>query len=122
VEPEHHNVVRDARAARRLLDELRSPAVRIVLDAANLVVSEEPDRQEPILREAVELLGDDLVLAHAKDVRSDGTVVPAGAGIVDYRLYVELLSAAGYAGPLVLHGLGEDAVPGAVAFLRGLLA
>jgi sugar phosphate isomerase/epimerase len=119
VEPEHNNVVRDARAARRLLDELRSPRVRIVVDAANLVL---PGRsQAPVLREAFELLGDDLVLAHAKDVRADGTVVAAGTGTLDYALYVELLDAAGYSGPLVLHGLAEDEVPAAVAFLRRLL-
>jgi sugar phosphate isomerase/epimerase len=120
VEPEHGNVVRDARAARRLLDELGSPAVGIVVDAANLVDPGRP--HEAILREAFALLGGDVLLAHAKDVRADGTVVPAGAGVVEYELYVELLAAAGYAGPLVLHGLEEREVPAAVAFLRARLA
>jgi sugar phosphate isomerase/epimerase len=115
VEPEHNNVVRDACAARRLLDELRSPNVRIVVDAANLIV---PDQdQGPVLRAAFALLGRDLVLAHAKDVRRDGAVVAAGTGTLDYALYVELLEAAGYTGPLVLHGLAEADVPDAVAFL-----
>jgi len=121
VEPEHGNVVRDAPAARRMLDELGSSHVRIVVDAANLVEPGQPERQERILREAFELLGEDLVLAHAKDVLEDGTVVAAGSGILDYELYLELLRAAGYDGPLVLHGLAEDAVPGAVAFLRARL-
>jgi sugar phosphate isomerase/epimerase len=122
VEPEHNNVIRDAPAARRLLDELGSPQVRIVVDAANLIVPGRPERQEPILREAFALLGDALVLAHAKDVMDDGTVVAAGAGTVDYELYVELLRAAGYAGPLILHGLPERDVPAAVAFVRTRLA
>lgn len=120
VEPELGNVVRDARTARRLLDELASSHVRIVVDAANLVASDLPS-QDRILREAFELLGDDLVLAHAKDVREDGTVVAAGRGTVDYELYVELLRAAGYEGPLVLHGLAEDDVPEAIAFVRSRL-
>jgi sugar phosphate isomerase/epimerase len=119
VEPEHNNVVRDASAARRLLDELRSPHVRIVVDGANLVVPGED--QAPVLQEAFALLGSELVLAHAKDVRGDGSIVAAGTGTLDYGLYVELLEAAGYAGPLVLHGLEEDAVPAAVAFLRARL-
>jgi len=122
VEPEHGNVVRDAPAARRMLDELASPHVRIVVDGANLLVPEQPERQERILREAFHLLGGDLVLAHAKDLLPDGTVVAAGSGILDYALYVDLLRAAGYDGPLVLHGLAEDAVPAAVAFLRARLA
>jgi sugar phosphate isomerase/epimerase len=120
VEPEHNNVVRDAPTARRLLDELRSPHVRIVVDGANLVVPGE--EQAPVLQEAFALLGSDLVLAHAKDLRGDGSIVAAGTGTLDYGLYVELLEAAGYAGPLVLHGLEEDAVPAAVAFLRAQLA
>ena len=110
------DAVRDAPAARRLLAELRSPSVGIVVDAANLVVPGES--QAPVLRAAFALLGADLVLAHAKDVRRDGTVVAAGAGTLDYGLYVELLEAAGYTGPLVLHGLAEHEVPDAVAFLR----
>jgi sugar phosphate isomerase/epimerase len=121
VEPEHGNVVRDAPAARRLLDELASPHVRIVVDGANLLVPGRPERQDAVLREAFELLGDDLVLAHAKDVLDDGTVVPAGAGSLDYGLYVDLLRTAGYRGPLILHGLPEAAVPAAVAFLRARL-
>ena len=115
VEPEHGNVIRDAPAARRLLDELRSPHVRIVVDAANLIVPGEP--QAPILDEAFALLGDELVLAHAKDIRADGTVVAAGRGTLDYERYIDLLAAARYAGPLILHGLAEHEVPAALAFL-----
>ena len=77
--------------------------------------------QAPILDEAFALLGDDLVLAHAKDVRADGTVVAAGRGTLDYERYVALLDAAGYSGPLILHGLAEHEVPAAVAFLSARL-
>jgi sugar phosphate isomerase/epimerase len=117
-EPEHGNVVADARAGRRLLDELRSPHLKVVVDAANLIRPGELDRQEETLRAAFALLGDDLVLAHAKDVRADGTIVPAGLGGLDYRLYAGLLRDAGYAGPLVLHGLPEERVPASAAYVR----
>jgi sugar phosphate isomerase/epimerase len=121
-EPEHNNVVGDARSGRRLLDELPSPSLRVVLDGANLIRPGELSRQGETLREAVALLGDALVLAHAKDVRDDGTIVAAGRGDLDYPLYVRLLDDAGYAGPLVLHGLSEAEVPAAVRFLRDWLA
>ena len=120
-EPEHNNVVVDAAAGRRLLDEIGSPRLRVVLDAANLIRPGELGRQGDTLRAAVALLGDALVLAHAKDVQPDGTVVAAGRGALDYGLYVSLLREAGYDGPLVLHGLGEAEVPAAVGFLRGYL-
>jgi sugar phosphate isomerase/epimerase len=108
-EPEHNNVVDSAAAGRRLLDELRSPQLKVVIDPANLEPS--PDA----LREAFELLGDDLVLAHAKDVRRDGTIVAAGHGDLDYARYLTLLPDQV---PLILHGLSETEVPGCVAFLR----
>jgi sugar phosphate isomerase/epimerase len=115
-EPEHNNVVDSAAAGRRLLEELRSTQLKVVIDPANLEPS--PDA----LREAFELLGDDLVLAHAKDVRRDGTIVAAGHGDLDYELYLALLDDAGGDVPLILHGLAESEVPGCVAFLRAALA
>ncbi|MDP9136364.1 MAG: sugar phosphate isomerase/epimerase [Actinomycetota bacterium] len=120
-EPEHNNVVGDAAAGRRLLDELRSEHLRVVLDAANLIRPGELHRQRDTLREAFELLGDALVLAHAKDVREDGTVVAAGSGGLDYALYAQLLRDAAFDGPLVLHGLSEEQVPTAADFVRAQL-
>lgn len=120
-EPEHNNVVSDAAAGRRLLDELRSDRLKVVIDAANLVRPGELGRQRDTLPEAFALLGDELVLAHAKDVREDGSVVAAGRGGLDYALYVRLLRAAGYDGPLVLHGLAEAEVRAAAAFVRDIL-
>jgi sugar phosphate isomerase/epimerase len=117
-EPEHNNVVDSARAGRRLLDELRSPHLRVVIDAANLFAGGDLDRRRDTLGEAFELLGDDLVLAHAKDVRNDGTIVAAARGELDYGLYLRLLGHAGDNVPLILHGLTEDEVPDSVAFLR----
>src|SRR5215211_7493684 len=75
-------------------------------------------RSEEVLGEAFGLLGGDLVLAHAKDVRRSGEVVAAGKGYLDYDLYLRHLSEAGYDGPLVLHGLTEEEVAGSLAFLR----
>ena len=125
-EPETGNVVDSARKGRRLLDEMRSPRLKVVMDAANLFGGEDParrlSRSEEILYEAFGLLGGNLVLAHAKDVKRLGEVVAAGKGDLDYDLYLRCLSEAGYAGPLVLHGLAEEEVAGSLAFLRRKLA
>lgn len=104
IEPEPGNVVRDARAARRLLGEVGASApLGIVLDAANLVGTDLP-RQSEIMREAVELLGDALVLAHAKDMDSHEQVTRPGDGAVDLVGFTALLRKAGYDGALVGHG------------------
>jgi sugar phosphate isomerase/epimerase len=121
-EPEHGNVVDGARAGRRLLDEAASARLRVVIDAANLVTSTARAAQRRVLEEAFELLGGELALAHAKDVREDRTVVAAGTGALDYELYLALLERAGFEGDLVLHGLAEEEVAGSVAFLRAALA
>ena len=119
--PEPGNVVDSAAAGRRLLDEIRSPHLRVVRDAANLVAGAGLDRQAATLREAFHLLGDDVVLAHAKDVRRDGAIVAAGRGDLDYGLYVALLAEIGREAPLIPHGLAEDDVAGSVAFLEAKL-
>ena len=125
-EPEINNIVDSALKGRRLLDEMRSPRLKVVMDAANLFDAEDParrlDHSEGILYEAFELLGDDVVIAHAKDVKTSGEVVAAGNGGLDYDLYLEHLVGAGFHGPLILHGLGEEEVEGSVAFLRWRLA
>jgi sugar phosphate isomerase/epimerase len=121
-EPEHNNVVDSAAAGRRLLDEARSGHLKVVLDAANLFSGADLDRQGETLREAFDVLGDDLVLAHAKDVRDDGSIVAAGRGDLDYDLYLALLRDAAGDVPLILHGLAESEVPDSTAFLRAALA
>jgi sugar phosphate isomerase/epimerase len=125
-EPEINNIVDSAAKGRRLLDEMRSPRLKVVMDAANLFDAEDPTRRlsrsKEILEEAFDLLGGDLALAHAKDVKRSGVVVAAGKGDLDYDLYLKHLSEAGYAGPLVLHGLTEKQVAGALAFLREKMA
>ncbi|HET7272877.1 MAG TPA: sugar phosphate isomerase/epimerase [Rubrobacter sp.] len=121
-EPEINNVVDSAQKGRRLLDEMRSPHLKVVMDAANLFDAEDParrlNRSQEILYEAFELLGEVIVIAHAKDVRGSGEFVAAGKGDLDYDLYMKYLTEAGYHGPLILHGLAEEEVEGSVAFLR----
>ena len=122
IEPERNNVVDGAAAARRLLDELRSTQLKVVIDAANLFSNDDLNLQSETLREAFGLLGDDLVLAHAKDVRNDGTIVAAGRGNLDYELYLTLLRDAAPGIALILHGLAETEVAGSVSFLEAGLA
>ncbi len=91
IEPEIANVVKDAPAARRLLDELGADAahVGIVLDPANLLTPATLDRQCDILSAAVELLGEYVVCLHAKDVVDSGYAA-AGSGGLDYALVFRL--------------------------------
>lgn len=122
-EPEVSNVVDSALKARQLLDTLQSPYVKVVIDGANLYHKGELPRMQAILEEAFRLLGNDIVLAHAKDINQDGAAghEAAGRGVLDYPLYIRLLRQYGYTGPLVLHSLTEDQVSECVAFLKAKL-
>src|SRR5215204_5765988 len=125
-EPEVANVVDSAEKGRRLLDEMRSPRLKVVMDAANLFDAGDParrlSRSEDVLEEAFQLLGEDILLAHAKDVNTSGEVVAVGKGDLDYALYLRHLYEAGYEGPLIMHGLAEEEVEVSLAFLRRKLA
>jgi sugar phosphate isomerase/epimerase len=123
VEPETANVVDSPARARRLLDEMGSPRLKIIIDPANLFCVKDLPHQRAILDAAFDLLGPEIVLAHAKDVRVvGGTVhhVPAGMGVLDYPHYLSLLRHIPV--PLIVHGLPEEGVSSALAFLRGALA
>ncbi|OPZ01690.1 MAG: Xylose isomerase-like TIM barrel [Alphaproteobacteria bacterium ADurb.BinA305] len=123
-EPEVSNVVDSALKARRLLDEIASPHLRVVMDASNLFRAGDLPRMREVLDEAFDLLGDDVVLIHAKDLRRDGAAgqEAAGTGVLDYDHYLLRLRRIGWAGPLILHSLSEAQVPAAAAFLRARIA
>src|SRR5438270_12870509 len=119
-EPEMSNVVGSARKARRLLDEIGSPHLKVTIDPANLFHAGELPRMKEILDEAFALLGNDIVLAHAKDLDRDGEAghKAAGQGVLDYDRYLALLRNYHFQGPRLLHGLTAAQLPGCTAFLR----
>jgi sugar phosphate isomerase/epimerase len=123
-EPEVNNVVDSARKARRLLDEIGSPHLKVTIDPANIFHAGELPRMKEMLDEAFALVGKDIVLAHAKDLDHDGDAghKAAGQGVLDYERYLGLLRTYGFKGPLLLHGLSAEQVPGCMAFLRAKLA
>ena len=123
LEPEVSNVVDSAVRARRLIDELGSPCLRVCIDGANLFHAGELARMPDVLDEAFSLLGRDIVLAHAKDLDRDGEAgsLPAGHGRLDYGRYLSLLAAAGFNGAVVLHGLAAGQIDDCAEFLAGHL-
>ncbi|HLA73099.1 MAG TPA: sugar phosphate isomerase/epimerase family protein [Steroidobacteraceae bacterium] len=122
VEPETGNVVRDAKNARRLLDEIDNPQLKIVMDAGNLLPPESQARQREVVAEAVALLGADLALVHTKDVSSTGEAVAAGRGVVDFHSFLKAIVSTSYRGPLVSHSFPEKDAAYVCGFLRGVLA
>ncbi|TNC50428.1 sugar phosphate isomerase/epimerase [Rubellimicrobium rubrum] len=121
VEPEMANVVSSAARAREMLDVLDHPALGIVLDPANLFETEAGFRGGAVVDEAIALLADRIILAHAKDRRADGGFAAVGSGIIDMARFVARLRQAGFVGALITHGLSADKAPRVAATLRGYL-
>ena len=123
VETEASNIINTPARARKYLDAVGSPWFKIIMDGANLFCPHQVPDMKNILSEAFALLGDDIILAHAKDFTTDGGISfrAAGQGILDFPCYIELLEKAGYQGPLIMHGLSEGQVPESKKFLEGIL-
>lgn len=83
IEPVVRHIVCNPARARRVLDEIDSPNLRIILDPVNLLESYNYEKQDEIIDEAIELLGKDVAVLHVKDfVIRDGKLVsvPVGQG------------------------------------------
>lgn len=122
VEPEPANIVSSAPRAARLLTEFPGSRLRIILDAANILEDVPPEYHRRTIDRALELLGPAIALAHAKDRHEDGSVAPAGSGIIDWHHVLGGLSGIGFTGPLIAHGMSADEAPVVAAFLTDRIA
>lgn len=122
VEPELANIVSSARKARTLIDILGSDRIRIVLDPANLAEVATSEDRRAIIADAVNLLADRIVMAHAKDRHADGSFATAGKGVVDFAHFLGALRKVGFDGSLITHGLADHEAAGVAAFLKAALA
>lgn len=118
IEPEPANVVRDADRAFKLLEEMANPRLKVVLDPANILAGDPGRSPEAALDHAFDLLGSQIILAHAKDLDERGTFCAAGTGIVPWAHYRRLLRNISYDGDVIFHTLTEDQAP----FARAVLA
>jgi sugar phosphate isomerase/epimerase len=117
IEPELANAVNSADAAKRLLNEIGSSRLRIVLDPANLFETASERERQNIVSHAAETLSGNISMAHAKDRDPAGGFVAAGTGVIDFPHFFTCLKQTGFDGPLVAHGLSEAEASAVAAFL-----
>ena len=80
---------------RRLLDDVASPRVKVILDPVNMTTQRNVFSITDLLNQMFDLLGAETVAAHAKDVYFDDRhlitkidEVPLGTGKMDYETYL----------------------------------
>lgn len=121
IEPEQANIVTSAKDASRLIAEMGSKRLKIVLDPANLFEHATPGEARTIVAAAIGEAAGHIAMAHAKDRYGDGRFASAGQGIVDFPDFIARLKAVGFDRALVTHGLSAGEAPGVATFLRRLL-
>ena len=88
IEPVYTHIVSTPKRARRVLDAVASPNLRIIFDPVNLLHPDNLSRRDEVIAEAIELLGKEIDIIHIKDyiLREDGKMdsVAAGTGEMDF--------------------------------------
>lgn len=87
IEPVWKHIVYDADRAVKVLDAIKSPNLRIILDPVNLLYPGNADRKERVIGDAIDKLGDRVAVVHLKDFARDGDElrsIAAGTGEMDY--------------------------------------
>lgn len=95
VEPVCTHIIHDADRAVRMLEDLKSDRVKIILDAVNLIDTEHVGGAGELVRDAVRKLGGQVCILHMKDYLPQPEAVrprpvPCGQGEMDYRALLEL--------------------------------
>lgn len=88
IEPVYTHIVSTPRRARRVLDAVASPNLRIIFDPVNMLHPDNLSRRDEVIAEAIESLGEEIDVIHIKDyvIRADGKMdsVAAGLGEMDF--------------------------------------
>lgn len=112
IESEAANIIDTPENARKIMDTIGSPNLKMILDCANLFHRgmAHPENVHHVLEHAFELLGNDIVIAHGKDIREGDSIdfCGTGRGIVDFAYVAGELRKLGYTGDMFLHGIYEE--------------
>ena len=88
IEPVWNHIVWKPQVARRVIHEIASPNLRLILDPVNLLSVENYEQRDKVIGEALDILGEYVEVVHLKDFRVEkGKLisVAAGTGLMDYR-------------------------------------
>lgn len=94
IEPVWNHIVYDSERALRVLEEISSPNLQIILDPVNLLSVENCGDYEAVIKKAIEDLGEYTAVLHMKDfVVKDGKIVSGapGTGVMKYDAIMDFV-------------------------------
>ncbi|WP_413379333.1 sugar phosphate isomerase/epimerase family protein [Alkalihalobacillus sp. 1P02AB] len=90
IEPAQYHLIDNAKKLRKLIDEVPSSHLGVVLDPGNLITEKNYKEQDAVIEEMFQLLGDRIVAFQAKDCffgeNDELSWVPVGQGHLNYEL------------------------------------
>lgn len=94
IEPVWKHIVYNPVRAKRVLEEIASPNLQVILDPVNLLDISNYAQQKEIVEEAIDVLGEDIAMVHIKDFKvENGKLVSVGAGLgeMDYTAIMKFI-------------------------------
>lgn len=110
IEPVIRHIVYSPERAKQVLRAIASPNLQIILDPVNLLDETNVADQKDVVKNAIDILGEDVAVIHVKDYDvKDGNVISmaAGQGIMDYSDLIHFMKK----DKPYIHATLEDTVP-----------
>ena len=121
IEPEMANIINSSYKAKILLDQMQSSKLKIIMDPANILKPTFFNKQKIIIDNFINLLKDEIVMLHIKDLNKNGNVVAAGEGVIDFSYCVKKLCENDFNGSIITHGLTEKSAIKVFKHLKKIL-
>ena len=96
IEPVWKHIVYNGERAEKVLNAIRSPNLRIILDPVNILWKGNLAEREQVIGDAIERLADYIAVVHLKDYTPDGEEIrsiAAGTGEMDYTQILRFVKA-----------------------------
>lgn len=112
VEPVHKHIMNDIKRTRKVLDAINSPNLRVIFDATNVISAQNYTRQDEIMEEAFDLIGEEIDVLHIKDfIVSGNDIVSRPLTVGEGQLNLALLLKLAKEKKPYIHMLLEDSLP-----------
>jgi len=128
IEPDPLVQINNNAALRQLIDEC-GPRIKVCYDPVNMMDLSIYYRTTEFINEGFDMLGEDILCAHAKDsyilpdrMSAYITEVRAGTGILDYETFLVRLSRLSYPRTLLIEHISEEEYPEAKKFIEDTAA
>ncbi len=123
IEGVHCFVINSPQKMARLLEDLNSKNAKAIFDPVNLINAENYERQDEIINDMFDLVGEKIAVIHAKDfVVKDGKLSLAlpGEGMLNYSLLFKRMKEKNLDIPIICEEFDEDKAKAAFEILENI--